>query len=66
MSTRNTEDYISCCQRVYNLLRADIQHLGALAFLPAGGLECEEMVEKAVAELKAILEPDDLPQPGVQ
>lgn len=60
MSGDNTEDYIWALQRIYNLLRAD-KPIGALARLPAGGVECEELVEKAVAECRDILR-DDLPE----
>lgn len=57
---KNTEDYIWACQRAYNLLRAD-RPIGALARLPAGGVECEELVEKAVATLRDVLG-EDLPE----
>jgi hypothetical protein len=39
---------------VHDILRADDRY-GALAYLPAGGVECEEMVEKAVDLLAAAI-----------
>ena len=62
--SRNTEDYVWAIQRAFNLLRADVP-IGALAKLPAGGVECEELVARAVAELLSVLEPDDVPQPSI-
>lgn len=63
MSSGNKEDYIWALQRAYNLLRAD-HWGGALGKLPAGGIECEELVERAVAVIKEALEPDDIPKPS--
>ena len=57
----NTEDYIRACQQVYNLLRAD-NRKGALAKLPARGIECEHQVERAVDVLRDVLGQDDLPE----
>lgn len=56
----NTEDYVRSCQRIYNLLRSD-NNQGALAKLPAGGVECEQQVADSVAELRELLGTDDLP-----
>lgn len=62
MSGDNKEDYIWALQRVYKLLNADTMHGGALSYLPAGGVECENLVAMAVSEIKTVLGPDDLPQ----
>lgn len=55
MASDNTEDYIWCLRRVYKLLNAETFHSGALSFLPAGGVECERLVEKAVRDIEETL-----------
>lgn len=55
MASDNTEDYIWCLRRIYKLLNAETMHSGALSFLPAGGFECERLVEKAVEDIKETL-----------
>lgn len=44
---RGREEARATIIAAHDLLRADDRY-GALAHLPAGGVECEEMVEKAV------------------
>jgi len=60
--SKNTEDYVWALQRVFNLLRADFP-IGALAKLPAGGNECEALIQEAVDVIREVLEPDDIPAP---
>jgi hypothetical protein len=47
----NPENYYWAIKSAYELLNNETPE-GALAHLPAGGVECERLVEKAVAILK--------------
>jgi hypothetical protein len=47
-------ELLAALTTAHDILRADDRY-GALAYLPAGGIECEEMVQRAVDVLASAL-----------